>query len=73
MKPIPTAPTSPLQTAEMSALGQKQTSHHVRVTSALPPIADFCQCEWDVGFGAKSGVNEVIVTDGRSIGADGQR
>ena len=73
MKPIPTAPTSPLQTAEMSALGQKQTSHHVRVTSALPPIADICQCEWGVGFGAKSGVNEVIITDGRSIGADGQR
>jgi hypothetical protein len=26
--------------AQMSALGQKQTSEHVRAMSALPPIAD---------------------------------
>ena len=33
----------------MSALGHEQTSRHVRVMSALPPIADIRQCGWDVG------------------------
>ena len=29
----------------MSALGQKQTSAHGRVMSALPPKADIAECE----------------------------
>src|SRR5262245_35818330 len=34
----------------MSALGQKRTSHHVRVMSALPPIADMVQRDPGVRF-----------------------
>ena len=34
----------------MSALGQKQTSRHARVMSALPPIADIRRCRWDVRY-----------------------
>ena len=34
----------------MSALGQKQTSGHVRVMSALPPKADIDQSGCDVRF-----------------------
>ncbi len=33
---------------KMSAMGQKQSSRHVRVMSALPPIADIRRCRWDV-------------------------
>jgi len=41
----------------MSALGQKQTSAHVRVMSALPPRADIrCRDQlrggWDQDYGA---------------------
>jgi len=36
--------------APMSALGQKQTSEHVRVMSALPPIADIGTQSWNVRF-----------------------
>ena len=35
----------------MSALGQKQTSHQVRVMSALPAKADIAGRDWDVRFG----------------------
>jgi hypothetical protein len=34
----------------MSALGHKQTSRDVRVTSALPPIADTRRMSWHVRF-----------------------
>jgi hypothetical protein len=34
----------------MSALGQKRTSAHVRIMSALPPNADIRQRDWDVRF-----------------------
>ena len=33
-----------------SALGQKQTSGHDRLMSALPPIADITESDWDVRF-----------------------
>jgi hypothetical protein len=32
----------------MSAMGHKQTSRDVRVTSALPPIADIRRMSWHV-------------------------
>ena len=38
----------------MSALGQKRTSAHVRVMSALPPKADIAGRDRDVRFCAKS-------------------
>jgi hypothetical protein len=34
----------------MSGLGHKQTSREVRVTSALPPIADIRRMSWHVRF-----------------------
>ena len=34
----------------MSALGQKQTSEHGRIMSAIPPKADIDMCEWHVRF-----------------------
>jgi hypothetical protein len=34
----------------MSAMGHKQTSRDVRVTSALPPIADILRMSWHVRF-----------------------
>ena len=34
----------------MSALGQKRKSGHVRVMSALPPIADIAESHWHVRF-----------------------
>jgi len=30
--------------------GQKRTSEHVRVKSALPPKADIAECDWNVRF-----------------------
>src|SRR6516225_7053625 len=39
---------------EMSALGQKQTSGHVRVMSALPPKADIAEGNRDVRFVPKA-------------------
>jgi hypothetical protein len=33
-----------------SLSGQKQTSPHVRVMSALPPKADIAECDWHVRF-----------------------
>ncbi|MGA8435638.1 MAG: hypothetical protein WBE89_08285 [Methyloceanibacter sp.] len=45
---IPTAPTSPLQTAEMSALGHEQTTRHVHIMSVIPLKADIHQREWHV-------------------------
>ena len=38
----------------MSALGQKRTSGHVRVMSALPPKADIAERNWDVRFVPKA-------------------
>ena len=34
----------------MSALGQKQTSAHVRMMSALPPKTDITECHRHVRF-----------------------
>jgi hypothetical protein len=42
----------------MSALGHKQTSRDVRVTSALPPIADIRRMSWHDRF-----VPEVDITE----------
>jgi hypothetical protein len=39
--------------AEMSALGQKQTSGHVRVMSALPPKADIEEWPLDAIIGER--------------------
>jgi|307.fasta_scaffold00136_30 hypothetical protein len=39
----------------MSALGQKQTSGHVHVMSALPPKADIVRHDRDVRFAPESG------------------
>jgi hypothetical protein len=38
----------------MSALGQKRTSKHVRVMSALPPEADIQSSSWDFRFVQKA-------------------
>ena len=43
----------------MSALGQKQTPQHVRVMSALPPIADITESDWDVRFVPKADIEEL--------------
>ena len=40
----------------MSALGQKQTSAHVRVMSALPPKADIGTQSWNVRFVPKADI-----------------
>ena len=40
----------------MSALGQKQTSVHVRVMSALPPKADIGTQPWNVRFVPKADI-----------------
>jgi len=42
----------------MSALGQKQTSAHVRVMSALPPKADITDHDWDVRFVPKADIDD---------------
>src|SRR6516164_4959777 len=43
--------TKPLKTwCAMSALGQKQTSEHVGVMSALPPKADIAERDWHVRY-----------------------
>src|SRR6516162_3471168 len=41
----------------MSALGQKQTSAHIRVMSALPPKADITAAQTNVRFVPKADVN----------------
>ena len=43
----------------MSALGQKQTSHQVRVMSALPPKADIVQHGANVRFVPKADIREL--------------
>ena len=40
----------------MSALGQKRTSEHDRIMSALPPIADIADADWDVRFVPKEDI-----------------
>ena len=40
----------------MSTLGQKQTSVHVRVMSALPPKADIAESDWHVRFVPKADI-----------------
>jgi hypothetical protein len=45
----------------MSALGQKQTSEHVRVMSALPPKADIAELEEHVRFVPKTGPSNQLV------------
>jgi len=46
----------------MSALGQKQTSEHVRAMSALPPKADMCGATRDVCFGPKADMFAYSIT-----------
>src|SRR5262245_21738085 len=43
----------------MSALGQKRTSHDLRVMSALPSKADIAKHCWDVCFVPKADVSPV--------------
>src|SRR5262249_18918516 len=45
----------------MSALGQKRTSHQVRVMSALPPKADIVQHHCDVRFVPKADIRRLYV------------
>ena len=40
----------------MSEMGHKQTSRDVRVTSALPPIADIRRMSWHVRFVPKADI-----------------
>jgi hypothetical protein len=40
----------------MSALGQKQTSGHLRTMSALPPKADIAERDWHVRFVPKADI-----------------
>src|SRR5262249_4157917 len=40
----------------MSALGQKRTSEHNGIMSALPPKADIRQCDWHVRFVPKADI-----------------
>ena len=47
----------------MSALGQKQTSTHVPVMSALPPKADIAECDYHVRFVPKADINARCVDD----------
>ena len=44
----------------MSALGQKQTSAHVRVMSALPPKAELDQQACDVRFVPQADITPLI-------------
>src|SRR5215472_15402633 len=56
----------------MSALGQKQTSAHVRVMSALPPKADIGTQSWNVRFVPKADIRtalSVVVGAGGFIAA----
>jgi hypothetical protein len=46
----------------MSALGQKRTSTHVRVMSALPPKADIRQRELNVRFVPKADICSAAIT-----------
>jgi hypothetical protein len=41
----------------MSASGQKQTSEHGRIMSAIPPKADIDMCEWHVRFVPKADIH----------------
>ena len=45
----------------MSAKGQKQTSRVVRVTSALPPIADIQRMSWHVRFVPIADISGAVV------------
>jgi len=54
----------------MSALGQKQTSRHVRKMSALPPKADIAECDWNVRFVPKADIQSSI-SSARNIRASG--
>jgi hypothetical protein len=40
-------------------LGQKRTSHQVRVMSVLPPKADIVGCDWDVRFVPEADIGSV--------------
>jgi hypothetical protein len=55
--------TAKLGVRTMSALGQKQTSAHVRVMSALPPIADMVQHDGDVRFVPKADILAAVRYD----------
>jgi len=50
LEPLPYQTASEQFARPMSALGQKRTSVHVRVTSALPPKADIAEHRCDVRF-----------------------
>jgi hypothetical protein len=44
----------------MSALGQKQTSQHILLMSALPPKADIAEGDWHVRFVPKADIWELF-------------
>jgi hypothetical protein len=44
----------------MSALGQKQTSAHVGIMSALPPKADIAVGDWHVRFVPRADIQTVF-------------
>jgi len=46
----------------MSALGQKRTSEHVRVMSALLPKADIAEQHWDVRFVPKNRARSIFAS-----------
>ena len=46
----------------MSALGQKQTSEHVRVMSALPPIADIAERNRHVRFVLEAAIHRTTAS-----------
>jgi hypothetical protein len=47
-------------------MGQKQTSRHVRVMSALLPIADIPQCRWDVRKVPLTDIGSAVIDRARS-------
>jgi hypothetical protein len=73
MKPIPAAPTSPLQTAEMSGLGHKQTSprcpRHVRFTPNSRHSADELKCPFCAKSGPHFRVTSSAGPDARHVAA----
>src|SRR5262245_50855815 len=54
----------------MSALGQKQTSLHVRVMSALPPKADIGTQSWNVRFVPKADISDSALNEFQEVLVD---
>jgi hypothetical protein len=53
----------------MSALGQKRTSHQVRVMSALPPKADIAELELPFSFAKLAGESPIRARPTRRPGS----